>query len=96
MLGRTDGGSTDADHVPHLPNLILSLSNFDLESDLAGAKVIKFGIESKWSSKETSTHRFRLAIIDAMRDMRRICEEGRVEDGATPTTSTSSAGGAKM
>ena len=45
--------------------------------DLAGAKVIKFGIESKWSSKVASTHKLRLEIIKAMRDMRAICEEGQ-------------------
>jgi carnitine O-acetyltransferase len=45
--------------------------------DLAGAKIIKFGIESKWSSKVSSTHKFRLAIVEAMRDMRKICEHGQ-------------------
>lgn len=48
--------------------------------DLAGADIIKFGMESKKSSKETSTHKFRLAIVEAMREMRRICEKGRPED----------------
>lgn len=46
-------------------------------ADLAGAKIIKFGIESKWSSKVSSTHNFRLEIIKAMRDMRKICEHGQ-------------------
>lgn len=47
---------------------------------LAGADIIKFGMESKRSSKETSTHAFRLAIIEALREMRRICEVGRPKD----------------
>lgn len=46
-------------------------------ADLAGADMIKFGIESKWSSKEASTHNFRTEIIKAMRDMRKMCEDGR-------------------
>ena len=45
--------------------------------DLAGLKIIKFGMESKWSSKETSTQKFRIALIEAMREMRRICEQGQ-------------------
>jgi len=66
---------------------------------LAGAKVIKFGVESKWSSTKTSTHRFRLAIVDAMRDMRKICEEGRVDQEAPPSSpkdGQASSSGAKM
>lgn len=46
-------------------------------ADLAGLKIIKFGMESKWSSKETSTQKFRIALIEAMREMRRICEQGQ-------------------
>lgn len=44
-------------------------------SDLAATDIIKFGIESKFSSPVTDTHRFRLAIIQAMRDMRQVCED---------------------
>lgn len=50
-------------------------------ADLAGADIIKFGMESKRSSRETSTHDFRLAIIEALREMRRICEAGKPKDG---------------
>lgn len=48
--------------------------------DLAGANIIKFGMESKRSSKDTSTHKFRLAIVEAMREMRRICEKGKPDE----------------
>ncbi|KAK4058251.1 hypothetical protein OIO90_000408 [Microbotryomycetes sp. JL221] len=41
---------------------------------LAGSKVIKFGIESKHSCETTSTDRFRNNIIEAMREMRKVCE----------------------
>ncbi|CAD6581459.1 MAG: hypothetical protein CYPHOPRED_001580 [Cyphobasidiales sp. Tagirdzhanova-0007] len=44
---------------------------------LAGLNVLKFGIESKRSSKETSTHEFRLALIESLREMRKICEQGQ-------------------
>jgi len=57
------------------------LTSFMHFTDLAGADIIKFGMESKRSSKETSTHNFRLAIIEALREMRRICEVGKPNDG---------------
>lgn len=34
-------------------------------------------MESKRSSKVSSTEKFRLELIKAMRDMRKICEEGQ-------------------
>ncbi|EMD31314.1 hypothetical protein CERSUDRAFT_163178 [Gelatoporia subvermispora B] len=40
---------------------------------LAGPDVVKFGIESKYSSPLTSTARFEQAIRDALHDMRHIC-----------------------
>lgn len=44
--------------------------------DLAGPDLIKFGIESKKSCKETSTEGFIDAIALALHDMRDICEQG--------------------
>jgi len=44
--------------------------------DLAGPDLIKFGIESKKSCKETSTEAFIDAIDLALHDMRDICVEG--------------------
>lgn len=44
--------------------------------DLAGPDLIKFGIESKKSCKETSTEGFTDAIALALHDMRDICEQG--------------------
>lgn len=45
-------------------------------ADLAGTDLIKFGIESKRSCKETSTEAFLDAISLALHDMRDICVEG--------------------
>lgn len=44
---------------------------------LAGAEVIKFGMESKRSEPKTSTDGFRGEVTRAMRDMRKVCEEGK-------------------
>ncbi|GAA6034359.1 hypothetical protein JCM8097_002687 [Rhodosporidiobolus ruineniae] len=44
---------------------------------LAGDKVIKFGIESKISDPSTSTETFRANLVEALREMRRVCEEGQ-------------------
>ncbi|BGP23577.1 hypothetical protein JCM10295v2_002476 [Rhodotorula toruloides] len=43
---------------------------------LAGDQVIKFGIESKVSCPETSTAVFRQNLVEAMREMRKACEDG--------------------
>ncbi|GAA5828338.1 hypothetical protein JCM11251_006204 [Rhodosporidiobolus azoricus] len=45
---------------------------------LAGDKVIKFGIESKLSCPSTDTDKFRKNLVEAMREMRRVCEEGQL------------------
>ena len=42
-----------------------------------GKKVIKFGIESKKHCRETSTTRFKHAIIDAFYDVKRMCLEAQ-------------------
>ncbi|GAA6059823.1 hypothetical protein JCM10212_003735 [Sporobolomyces blumeae] len=47
---------------------------------LAGDKLLKFGIESKVSDPETSTEVFRQNVVEALREMRKVCEEGQ----ATP------------
>ncbi|GAA5969747.1 hypothetical protein JCM11641_008027 [Rhodosporidiobolus odoratus] len=49
---------------------------------LAGDKIIKFGIESKVSCPETSTETFRTNLVEAMREMRKVCEEGQLSAGA--------------
>ncbi|WVQ95947.1 hypothetical protein IAU59_003046 [Kwoniella sp. CBS 9459] len=41
---------------------------------LAGQYLVKFGIESKYSCDKTSTQRFKHNVVQALRDMRRICE----------------------
>ena len=44
--------------------------------DMAGPELIKFGIESKESCKETSTEAFIDAIALALQDMQDICVKG--------------------
>ena len=44
--------------------------------DLAGPNLIKFGIESKRSCKETSTEAFIDGIALALHDMQDVCVEG--------------------
>ncbi|GAA5875991.1 hypothetical protein JCM1840_006240 [Sporobolomyces johnsonii] len=44
---------------------------------LAGDRLIKFGIESKVSCAETSTDVFRANLVDALREMRAVCEQGQ-------------------
>lgn len=46
---------------------------------LTGRNVLKFGIESKRSCETTSTERFRRNLVEALREMRMICEVGQVE-----------------
>lgn len=43
---------------------------------LAGDKLVKFGIESKVSNPETSTETFRQNLVEALREMRQVCEAG--------------------
>lgn len=47
-----------------------------VSKDLAGPDLIKFGIESKKSCKETSTEAFINAVALALHDMRDIFMEG--------------------
>jgi carnitine O-acetyltransferase len=46
----------------------------ELMIDQPGKHLVKFGIESKVSSEITSTRRFKHHLVQALRDMRRICE----------------------
>ena len=48
------------------------LMRYDV-SDLAAPEMIKFGIECKFSSSETSTDTFKTAITNALRDMKKLC-----------------------
>jgi carnitine O-acetyltransferase len=43
-------------------------------SDLAAPEMIKFGIESKFSSSLTSTYLFKNAIADALKEMGELCQ----------------------
>lgn len=54
----------------------LSLPSCQSIEDLAGGKVVKFGIESKRSCPTTSTEKFRGKIVEALREMREVCEKG--------------------
>lgn len=54
----------------------LFLSFFPYSTDLAGGKLLKFGLESKHPNPETSTTKFALALVEALRTMRNICEQG--------------------
>ncbi|CAG8744717.1 10488_t:CDS:2, partial [Funneliformis caledonium] len=42
---------------------------------LSGEYLLKFGIESKYSSSETDSNAFRQNIINALKDMKKICEQ---------------------
>lgn len=69
----------------------LTLLALFVVADLAGNQVIKFGIESKVSCKETSTEVFRRNLTEALREMRQACEEGqpapaRGQEGASAGT----------
>jgi hypothetical protein len=48
---------------------------FFITPDLAGAKLIKFGIESKHSCAETSTPKFQQNVVESLREMRVVVEE---------------------
>ncbi|KZP00530.1 acyltransferase ChoActase/COT/CPT [Calocera viscosa TUFC12733] len=43
---------------------------------LAGGELIKFGVESKYSAPNTDTQRFKQHVVDSLREMRQVCEEG--------------------
>jgi len=44
---------------------------------LAGGKLLKFGIESKHHDGTTSTTKLMSAIVDSLREVKAICEQGR-------------------
>lgn len=48
--------------------------------DLAGANILKFGIESKRSSQLTSTDRFKQHLTRALLEMRDVCLTAIVEE----------------
>lgn len=50
------------------------------QTDLAGNQIIKFGIESKHSCAETSTEVFRNNLVEALREMKAVCEQGQVPE----------------
>ena len=49
---------------------------------MLGGKVIKIGIESKNSCKETSTDRFRKTLATTLRDIIQICREANAREQA--------------
>lgn len=50
-----------------------SLAILTISIDLAGANMLKFGIESKRSSQLTSTDRFKQHLTRALLEMRDVC-----------------------
>ncbi|KAK0520037.1 hypothetical protein OC834_007181 [Tilletia horrida] len=64
---------------------------------LAGGKLLKFGIESKHHDRTTSTTKFMTAVIEALREMKAICEQGRPPAAAAPAAApaAAAAGGEK-
>jgi hypothetical protein len=48
-------------------------------TDLAGANILKFGIESKRSCLTTSTQAFKKALVQSLQELRVMCEEGCFE-----------------
>lgn len=48
--------------------------------DLAAPEMVKFGIESKFSSSATSTHYFKEAISTAMDEMQSMCQRAINEE----------------
>ena len=42
---------------------------------LSGGNLLTFGIESKYSSSETNSNAFRQNVMNALREMRNICEQ---------------------
>jgi carnitine O-acetyltransferase len=42
---------------------------------LSGENLLKFGIESKYSSSETNSNAFRQNVVNALKEMRSICEQ---------------------
>lgn len=55
--------------------------------DLAAPNMVKFGIESKFSSSLTSTQKFKEAVADSMKDMQSLCEVMVEEDSKPVLTS---------
>ena len=54
-------------------------------ADLAGAEMIKFGIESKFSCPDTSTALFKDAISASLQEMKQVIEGASLEDDKTYT-----------
>jgi carnitine O-acetyltransferase len=55
-----------------------TLTSLERRADLAGGKIIKFGLESKRSVGDSSTEKFRDNLVAALREMRKVCAEGQV------------------
>ena len=56
-----------------------------VSADLAGAEMIKFGIESKFSCPDTSTALFKDAISASLQEMKQVIEGASLEDDKTYT-----------
>ena len=57
--------------------------------DMAAPDMVKFGIESKFSSPLTSTEKFKEAITEAMNEMYTMCEAAQREGGGLHSEVTS-------
>ncbi|KDQ14502.1 hypothetical protein BOTBODRAFT_109970 [Botryobasidium botryosum FD-172 SS1] len=51
---------------------------------LSGAHLLKFGIESKHSCETTSTKKFKANLVESLREMRTVCEQGGSDESAAP------------
>lgn len=70
--------------LPAFQNRILLFLN---PLDLAAPNMVKFGIESKFSSLLTSTQKFKEAVADSMKEMQSLCEMIVEEDSKLVLTS---------
>ena len=72
---------TDMGSIVSLP--VNSSGILTISIDLAGANILKFGIESKRSSRLTSTDRFKEHLTRALLEMRDVCLTAIEEENRT-------------
>jgi len=58
---------------------------------LSGAHLLKFGIESKHSCEATSTKKFKANLVESLRNMRAVCEQGGANVNAEPAQAAATA-----
>ena len=64
--------------INYCPDTLLT-DQWVFSADLAAPDMVKFGIESKFSSPLTSTEKFKEAITEAMEEMYIMCEDAQRE-----------------